>query len=168
MSEEPFLVFRRTGKTIGVVMAFGFGGGTVLLGIVSSFAGALSLASLWVAARSYFLVALPFFASGVVLALCRREFWFVPGARSFRMLTFRPWYRSGPRVEEAKLDEFRALKTETLEQPGEQSTTLVSLVMTAGEAVPVREFEAPDEARALARELSELTGLPLLGDGPSA
>lgn len=168
MSEEPFLVFRRTGRTIAAVMAFGFGGGTVLLGVMSSVVGAFSAGAVWAAARGYFLASLPFFVSALVLVRCRREFWFVPAARSFRMVTFRPWQFDGPRVEEAKLDEFRAVKTERIEQAGEDATTAVSLVMQEGGAVPVREFDAPDEARALAQRLSEVTGLPMLGDASAA
>lgn len=164
VSQEPYLVFRRTGRTIAAVMAFGFGGGTVLLGVMSSVVGALSAGAIWAAARGYFLASLPFFVSALVLVRCRREFWFVPAARAFRMLTFRPWQLDGPRVEEAKLDEFRAVKTEVVEQDGEQATTAVSLVMLAGGSVPVREFETPDDARGLAQRLSELTGLPMLGD----
>ncbi len=164
MSDEPFLVFRRTGTTIAAVLAFGFGGGTVLLGVVSSFSFGFSVDAVWAAFRGYFLAALPFFLGALILVRCRRELWFVPGARSFRMLTFRPWQLSGPRVEEAKLDEFRAVKTERLEQDAEQATTVVSLVMSAGDAVPVREFDAPDEARALASKLAELTGLPLFAE----
>lgn len=164
MSDEPFLVFRRTGRTIAAVMAFGFGGGTMLLGLVSSVSFGFSMGALWAAFRGYFLASLPFYLAALVLVRCRRELWFVPGARSFRMLTFRPWQLSGPRVEEAKLEEFRAVKTERFDQDGEQATTLVSLVMAAGEAVPVREFDAPDEARSLAAQLADLTGLPLYSE----
>lgn len=167
VSDEPYLVFRRTGRTIAAVLAFGFGGGTVLLGVVTAAVGAFSATTIWMAARGYVLAALPFFLAALVLVRCRRELWFVPAARALRMLTFRPWQLAGPRVEEAKLDEFRAVKTELLEPIGEQRTTAVSLVMLAGGAVPLREFELPEEARALARHLSELTGLPLLGELPA-
>lgn len=167
MSGEPYLVFRRTGHTIAAVLAFGFGGGTVLLGVMSSVVGALSAGAIWAAARGYFLAALPFFLAALVLVRCKREFWFVPEAESFRMLTFRPWQTSGPRVEEAKLEEFRAVKTDVVEQDGEAATMVVALVMVSGGAVPVREFDAPDDARRAAADLAEKTGLPLLGEAAS-
>lgn len=145
-------------------MAFGFGGGTMLLGLLSSFSVGFSRAALWAAFRGYFLAALPFFVAALVLDRCKREFWFVPSARSFRMLTFRPWQLSGPRVEEARLDDFRAVKTERLELETEQAASVVSLVMTAGDSVPVREFDAPEEANVLAEELARRTGLPLFSE----
>ncbi|MBM4375155.1 MAG: hypothetical protein FJ095_08730 [Deltaproteobacteria bacterium] len=164
MSHEPYLVFRRTGRTIAAVLAFGFGGGTVLLGVLSSVVGAVSAAAIWAAARGYFFASFPFFLGALVLVRCRRELWFVPGARAFRMLTFRPWQLAGPRVEEAKLEDFHAVRTEVFEQVGEAASTVVSLVMASGDAVPVREFDAPDEARRAAAELAEITGLPMFGD----
>ncbi len=164
MSEAaPFLVFRRTGRTIAAVLAFGFGGGTVLLGVSSTVMGTLSARAALAAAWGYFLAALPFFAAAVVLARCRRELWFVPDAQAFRLLTFRPWLLAGPRVEQAPIAEYRALKTELVDPEGKE--TVVSLVTEAGDAVPVRELDRPDEARAFAEELARVTGLRLLGDG---
>jgi len=161
---EPYLVYRRSGRTIAAVLAFGFGGGTVLLGVLSSVIGAVSAAAIWAAARGYFLASVPFFLGALVLVRCRSELWFVPGARAFRMLTFRPWLFAGPSVEEAKVEEFRAVRTEVFEQVGEAASTVVSLVMASGDAVPVREFDAPEEARRVAVELAEITGLPMFGD----
>jgi hypothetical protein len=161
-TEPPYLVFRRTGRTIAAVLAFGFGGGTVLLGLLSSLSGAPSVGAVLGAVRGYFLAALPFFAAAAVLAACRRELWFVPEARALRMLTFRPWQLGGPRVEEAPLSEYRAVRMQAGEGEGAGST-VVALVTERGEAVPVRETDRADEGRALAEELAKRTGLPLVG-----
>jgi hypothetical protein len=165
---EAFLVFRRTGKTIAAVLAGGFGGGTVLLGVGSAVAEALtSTASASTGARAilpalqgYLLASSPFFLLALLIALCRRELWFLPELGVFRMLTFRPWLLRGPRVEQAPLDEYRALCTEQLDERSEGSGTLVSLITESGECVPVREFKEPIEARAFLEELADVTGLP--------
>jgi hypothetical protein len=156
---EPFLVFRRTGRTIAAVVALGFGGGTLLLGLGTTLASAPHVQAALAAARGYFLAALPFFVGGAVLAVCKRELWFVPEARAFRMLTYRPWRFRGPRVEQASIDDYRALCTER--PRGEQPSTLVSLVTESGETVPIREFEESSEASAFAKRFAEVTGLPL-------
>lgn len=158
---EPFLVFRRTGRTIAAVVALGFGGGTILLGLGTTLAAAPSAHSAFAAARGYFLAALPFFVAGALLAVCKRELWFVPEARAFRMLTYRPWRFRGPGVEQASIEDYRALCTESLSHRTEQPTTLVSLVTEGGETVPIREFEESSEASAFAKRFAEVTGLPL-------
>jgi hypothetical protein len=156
---EPFLVFRRTGRFIAAVLALGFGGGTLLLGIGSTMIAAPSLHALWGSFRSYLLVTLPFFLAGGILALCRRELWFVPELRAFRMLTFRPWLFSGPRVEQGSIDDYRGLCTEVTD--ASEVAVVVSLVTGGGERVPVREFDKPAEAQAFAQRFAEITGLPL-------
>jgi hypothetical protein len=166
--DAPFLIFSRSGKTIAAVLAFGFGGGTVLLGVVSALSAAFTAHAAFSALRGYLLAALPFFVAAAVLARCRRELWFVPDARAFRMLTFRPWLLSGPRVEEAPLHEYRGLRTETLRHTAEQQTTVVSLVTEGGDAVPVRQLDRPEEASAFAEELASITGLVLQADRGAA
>jgi hypothetical protein len=156
---EPFLVFRRTGRTIAAVLALGFGGGTLLLGLGSTVADAPNLHATLAAGRGYLLATLPFFLAAAVLYVCKRELWFLPEVRAFRMLTFRPWRLSGPQVEQAPLDEYRALCTESMGD--KDKTTVVSLVTEGGETVPVREFAVSDEARAWAERFAEVTGLPL-------
>ena len=159
--KEPFLVSRRTGKTIAKVVAFGFGGATVVLGLATTFGVAFSLQALFGAFRGYFLAAIPFFLFGGVLALCKRELWFVPEAEAFRMLTFRPWQLKGPRVEQGPLEDYQAVCAVELEQDDEQPATVVALVTQRGEEVAVREVSDLKEAEAFAQSLSEATGLPL-------
>ena len=156
---EPFLVFRRTGKTIALVLAGGFGGGTVLLGLMSA-ASALNSAAILPAVKGYLLAALPFFVAGALLATCRRELWVVPDAKAVRMLTFRPWHFSGPRIEQAKLDEYTGLCTVSMTHRTEAETLAVALITGEGDRVPVKEFAERDAAEAFALELAEATGLP--------
>jgi hypothetical protein len=157
---EPVLVFRKTGRLVALVIGVGFGGGTLLMGVVSALGEAMRAEALAPALRGYFLAALPFFAGAAVLWVCRRELWFVPEARAFRMLTYRPWRFSGPRVEQASVDEYRALCTASVERRGEASTTVVALLTPSGDVVPVREFDAPAEAEAFVADLARATGLP--------
>ena len=158
---DPFLVSARSGKTIAKVVAFGFGGGTVVLGLVTTLSLAFSMQAAFAAVRGYFLAALPFFFFGAVLAACRRELWFVPEAKAFRMLTFRPWLFKGPRVEQASLDDYHAVCAEVQEHSSEQASTLVVLVTKEGHQVPVREVDDAAEADTFAQQLSDVTGLPL-------
>jgi hypothetical protein len=157
---DPFLVFRRSGRTIAKVLAFGFGGGTVLLGVTSSVAGALNAAAILPALWGYFLAALPFFLFGGILAACRRELWVVPEQGVLKMLTYRPWHFRGPRIEQAPIEEYRGVCTVNLDHQAERSTTAVALVPAEGDPVPVREFEAMEDAERFVVEMTEATGLP--------
>jgi hypothetical protein len=172
---EPFLVFRRTGKTIAKVIAFGFGGGTVLLGLTTAGAGAFSLAALAAAARGYFLAALPFFVGGAILAACWRELWVVPGVDDggavLRMVTYRPWMLRGPRVEQAAVGDYASVCAARLDHRGEQSSFAVALMTRDGEQVPVREFDDRGAAETFVAELAAATGLPIRrgsDEGPEA
>ena len=136
---EPFLVFRRTGRAIAAVVAFGFGGGTVIMGVATSLASAMRLGAFLPAFTGYFLAASPFFLFGWILSRCRRELWFVPEASAFRMLTYRPWLLKGPRVEQASLDDYRAVTTRVISPVAEEDSTLVALLTQDGDAVPVDE-----------------------------
>lgn len=156
---EPMLVFRRTGKTIGRVVAWGFGGGTILLGVTSAAADAFRAAAIWPALRSYSLAALPFFLFGLVLAACRRELWFLPELRVFRMLTFRPWRRD-PRVEQASVEEYAGVCRVAAEDGDQQARNVVALVTAEGARIPVRELDDVAAATAFGERLSEATALP--------
>ncbi|MEZ4440259.1 MAG: hypothetical protein R3B72_14275 [Polyangiaceae bacterium] len=162
---DPFLVFRRSGRTIAAVIGLGFGGGTFVLGVASSAVGALSLSALLPAVKGYFLVSLPFFAFGAVLAACRRELWVLPEQKVLRMLTFRPWLLRGPRVEQADLSDYQGLCMVNLDNQAERTTTAVALVPTEGDPVPVKEFGEPSAAEAFLGELGEVTGLPRIRGG---
>jgi hypothetical protein len=159
---EPLLVFRRTGKTIAKVLAYGFGGGTVVLGVSTSLGGAFSAHAIWSAFSGYLLVASPFFLAGAVLALCWRELWVVEGddgARLLRMITFRPWMFSGPRIEQASVDEYAAVCTAELTHRAEKASYAVALLTAEGDQVPIREFQEIGEAREFVERLAEATGL---------
>jgi hypothetical protein len=159
---EPMLVFRRTGKTIAKVIAGGFGGGTLLLGLTTSLGGTFRWQAIWAAFSGYFVVASPFFLAGAILALCWRELWVVEGedgSRFLRMITFRPWMISGPRVEQAPLSEYAAVCTAELTHRAEKASFAVALMTAEGEQVPIREFEEIDEARDFVKRLAEATGL---------
>jgi hypothetical protein len=158
MQSAPLLVMQRSGKTIAKVVAFGFGGGTLLLGLVTSVGGALSAKALWPALTGYFVVALPFFVLAIVLAACRRELWVVPEEGVLRMLTYRPWLVRGPRVEQAALDEYRGICTVRLD--GRDAGLAVALVTRDGDPVPVRELAAESDADPFIAELERATGLP--------
>lgn len=156
------LVFRRTGKTIAKVLAGGFGGGTLLLGVTTSLGGSFHWQALWSAFSGYFLVASPFFLAGAILALCWRELWVVrddDGTRLLRMITFRPWMLSGPRVEQASLAEYAAVCTAELTHRAEKASFAVALMTAEGDQVPIREFEELEEARDFVERLAEATGL---------
>jgi hypothetical protein len=160
VESPPFLVMKRTGKTIAKVLAFGFGGGTLLLGVVTSVGGSLSARAIWPALTGYLLAALPFFVMAAVLWRCKRELWVVPSHGVLRMLTFRPWLVRGPRVEQASLEEYRGVCTVALR--GEDAAVAVALVTQAGDPVPVRDFGSSGEAVTFLEELERVTGLPRL------
>lgn len=157
---DPFLVSRRSGRTIAMVVGLGFGGGTMLLGVTSAAAGALNATAILPAVWGYFVASIPFFVFGAIVAACRRELWVVPEQQALKMLTFRPWLIRGPRVEQAPLEEYRGLCKVSLDHRAESSTFAVALVPKDGEPVPVREFEASDDAEAFISEMMEATGLP--------
>ena len=159
--QEPFLVSSRSGKTIAKVVAFGFGGGTVVLGLTTTFGIAFSAQALLGAFRGYFLAAIPFFLFGAVLAVCKRELWYVPEASAFRLLTFRPWLFKGPRVEQAPLEEYQAVCAVEVERDDEKPANVVALVTKGGDEVAVREVDDIKEAETFAQALSDVTGLPL-------
>lgn len=161
---EPLLVFRRTGKTIAKVLAFGFGGGTLALGLTTSVGGAFRPAAIWAAFYGYFLAASPFFLAGAIVALCWRELWVVQdddGDRFLRMVTYRPWMFSGPRVEQAAMSEYAAVCTAELTHRAEKASFAVALMTTDGEQVPIREFDEIADARAFVDELATATGLAI-------
>jgi hypothetical protein len=171
----PILLRLRSGKTAARVIALGFGGGTMFIGLASlasqiaRHAGGLGGVPIAAALRGvlvgYGLAALPFLALAAGVALCRSELWLVPEARAFRLLTYRPW-RRGPRVEQASVDEYAGVRIEPApEQNG--GGVLVSLIATDGEAVPLRQFEAEGEARPFAEQLAAATGLWLRSGMPS-
>ncbi len=153
------LVFRRTGKTIGKVVAWGFGGGTVLLGVTSAAVDAFRAAAILPALRAYTLAALPFFAVGLLLATFRRELWFVPELGVFRMLTFRPWRRA-PRVEQASVDEYSGVCRVVAEDSEEPLRKVVALITKGGATVAVRELDDVAAATAFGEKLSQATSLP--------
>lgn len=168
---EPLLVFRRTGKTIAKVLAFGFGGGTLVLGVSTSVGGSFELHAIWSAFTGYALVASPFFVAGAILALCWRELWVVvadDGGRFLRMITFRPWMLSGPRVEQAPMDEYAAVFTAELTHRAEKASFAVALMTQKGDQVPIREFEEIDKARTFVEQLAAATGLPVRRGEPTA
>lgn len=162
---QPLLVRLRSGRIAAAVIAFGFGGGTLLLGAVTVTAGALEGGPVLGGLVGYTIAAAPLFLLAAIVAVCRSELWFLPEPRTFRLLTFRPWLRT-PRVEEASLDEYAGVR---VEPPSDgEGGPVVSLVATSGEAVPVRQCSDDKEAKAFASELSRVTGLWLRGQGEGA
>ena len=171
---DPLLISRRTGRTIAIVLALGFGGGTLLLGLATSLAAALRTGVLWPVVQGYSLAALPFFVGGALVAMCRRELWFLPEHRAFRMLTYRPWRLRRPRVEQASVDEYRAVclmddESEGAAEDEAGEPAVVALVTREGDKVPLREFRDAADAKAFALELAEATGLSrtAASDGPA-
>ncbi len=157
-------MFRRTGRTIAKVLAFGFGGGTLMLGVLTSVGGGFDAHAIGSAFTGYGLAASPFFLAGAILALCWRELWVVPAddtKRLLRMITFRPWMFSGPRVEQASLEDYAAVCTAELTHRAEKASFAVSLMTREGDQVPVREFTELEPARQFVEELAAATGLPV-------
>jgi hypothetical protein len=151
------LLRRRSGKTAALVIALGFGGGTLLLGVGSAlFAPSPSMTFL-PALTGYFVATLPLFALAAIIALCKSELWFDPGARSIRLLTFRPWLFR-PRVEEAPVSEYAGVRTDPAPED-DGGGILVSLVTASGESVPLRQFDAESEAKPYADKFGEAAGL---------
>lgn len=166
MAPSPLLLRLRSGKTAARVIAFGFGGGTMLLGAASLAGAAMKGANILPGLLGYALGASPLFLLALIVGLCKNELWFDPDARAFRLLTYRPW-RLGPRVEEAPLSDYAGVRTEAAGD-GEGGGVIVSLVATSGEIVPMRQFDdgADADARKFADDLGALSGLWVRHGGP--
>jgi hypothetical protein len=154
---EPILLRYRSGKTAAAAIALGFGGGTLLLGVVSFASEAMRGARIGGILIGYGVAALPFFVLAGLVAVCRSELWLLPEERAFRLLTFRPW-RLGPRIEQASVDEYAGVRIDPAPER-EGGGTLVSLIAADGEAVPLRQFTDEREARPFAERLASAAGL---------
>lgn len=163
---EPILLRLRSGKTAAIVIALGFGGGTLLLGLVSFASEAMRGARIAGILVGYGIAALPFFVLAGLVAVCRSELWLLPEVRALRLLTYRPW-RLGPRVEQASVDEYAGVRIDPAPEPN-GGGVLVSLVSVEGEAVPLRQFPEEGEARAFAERLAGAAGLWLRGGADGA
>lgn len=153
---DPILLRRRTGRTAGLVVALGFGGTTLVLGV----GGALlsgSRGAVLPALLGYSLATLPLFLLAAIIAVCRTELWLLPKERVLHLLTFRPW-RLEPRVEEAKVGEYAGVRLEAAPED-EGGGFLVSLVTPAGETVPIRQFQAESEAEPFAESVAAAASL---------
>jgi hypothetical protein len=164
---DPLLLRLRSGKTAATVIALGFGGGTLLLGLVSFASEAMRGARIAGILVGYGIAALPFFVLAGLVAACRSELWLVPEARALRLLTYRPWRLGRPRVEQASVDEYAGVRLDPAPEP-DGGGTLVSLVSVEGEAVPLRQFPQEGEARAFAERLAGAAGLWLRGGADGA
>lgn len=153
---EPLLLRLRSGRTAGLVIGGGIGGGMLLMGVISAAASAQSLAAIPGAFVGYGGAVLPLIVAAVIIAVCKSELWLVPEKKIFRMLTYRPWLR-GPRVEDAPLSEYAGVRTSKMSDD-DGNATLVSLVTTAGEDVPLRQFKDDAEAHAYAEKLGSAAG----------
>jgi hypothetical protein len=154
---KPMLLRLRSGKTAALVIALGFGGGTIIMGVGSTAASAARGNALLGALVGYGIAVLPLLALAAIIAVCKSELWLFPETRSLRLLTYRPW-RLGPRIEEAPLSEYAGVRTSAMTDDYGRGT-LVSLVTTAGEDVPLRQFKDDAEAGAYAEKLGEAAGL---------
>lgn len=154
---EPVLLRLRSGRTAGLVIGGGIGGGMLVMGIVSTAASAHSLSAIPGAIVGYGGAILPLVIAAILIAVCRSELWLVPEKKTLRMLTFRPWLRT-PRVEEAPLSEYAGVRTSKMSDDY-GNATLVSLVTTAGEDVPLRQFSDDVEAHTYAEKLAAAAGL---------
>ena len=153
---EPLLLRLRSGRTAGLVIGGGIGGGMLLMGVISAAASAHSLAAIPGAILGYGGAILPLVIAALIIAVCRSELWLVPEKKIFRMLTYRPWLRA-PRVEDAPLSEYAGVRTAKMSDDYGHAT-LVSLVTTAGEDVPLRQFKDEVEAHAYAEKLASAAG----------
>lgn len=156
-STEPILLRLRSGKTAALVIGGGMGGGTVLLGVGSAAASAMRGGAILGALVGYAVAVLPLVLLAVIVAVCKSELWLLPEQRTLRMLTYRPWLRT-PRVEEASLSEYAGVRTSKMTDDYGKAT-LVSLVTTSGEDVPLRQFSDEPEALAYAEKLGAAAGL---------
>lgn len=156
-STEPMLLRLRSGKTAALVIGGGLGGGTLLLGVGSTAASALKGGALLGAMVGYGIAVLPLLLLAAIVAVCKSELWLLPEKRTLRMLTYRPWLRT-PRVEEAPLSEYAGVRTSKMTDDY-GNATLVSLVTTSGEDVPLRQFSDDAEALGYAEKLGAAAGL---------
>ncbi|HEY4120225.1 MAG TPA: hypothetical protein VGM56_20310 [Byssovorax sp.] len=163
-SAQPMLLRVRSGKTAAKVLAFGFGGATLLIGVGNLVAGWGSVSPLGLLV-GYALAATPFVLLGAIVAACKQELWLVPDLGALRLLTFRPWLRA-PRVEQASVTDYAGVRAE-LAPDQEGGGALVSLVTAGGENVELRQFGDLGEASAFASELAARSGLWLRGDAPA-
>jgi hypothetical protein len=156
-STDPILLRLRSGKTAALVIGGGIGGGTLLLGVGSTAASALRGGAVLGALLGYGVAVLPILLFAAIVAVCKSELWLLPEQRTIRMLTYRPWLRA-PRVEEASLSEYAGVRTSKMTDDY-GNATLVSLVTTAGEDVPLRQFSDEAEALTYAEKLCAAAGL---------
>ena len=154
---EPMLLRLRSGKTAALVVGVGMGGGTIVMGVASTAASAAKGGAIVGALIGYGLAVLPLVLLAVIVAVCKSELWLVPETRTLRMLTFRPWLRQ-PRVEDASLSEYAGVRTSKMTDDYGKAT-LVSLVTTEGEDVPLRQFKDEAEAQTFAEKLGGAGGL---------
>jgi hypothetical protein len=154
---EPMLLRLRSGKTAALVVGLGMGGGTLVMGVASTAASAAKGGALVGAFIGYGIAVLPLLLLAAIVAVCKSELWLVPETRTLRMLTYRPWLRR-PRVEEALLSEYAGVRTSKMTDDYGKGT-LVSLVTTEGEDVPLRQFKDEAEALAFADKLGAAAGL---------
>jgi hypothetical protein len=163
---EPMLLRLRSGKTAALVIGGGMGGGTVLLGVGSTAASALSGGAILGALVGYVVAVLPLLVLAAIVAVCKSELWLLPESRTLRMLTYRPWLRK-PRIEEAPLSEYAGVRTSKMTDDYGKAT-LVSLVTTSGEDVPLRQFSDESEALSYAENLATAAGLWVRASEPRA
>ena len=153
----PLLLRLRSGRTAAFVIGGRIGGGMLLLVVATPDASAPSRAAVWNARLGYGGAILPLLVAAALIAVCRSELWLVPEKQSIRLLTFRPWLRA-PRVEEAPLSEYAGVRTSKMSDDY-GNATLVSLVTTTGEDVPLRQFTDESEAQTYAEKLATTAGL---------
>ncbi|MEZ4312539.1 MAG: hypothetical protein R3F14_31305 [Polyangiaceae bacterium] len=105
----------------------------------------------------YGIAILPLVLLAAIVAVCKSELWLLPTQKTIRLLTYRPWLRT-PRVEEAPLSEYAGVRTAPMTDDYGKGT-LVSLVTTGGEDVPLRQFSDESEAATFAEKLAAASGL---------
>ena len=153
---DPILLRRRTGRTAALVIAVGFCGTTLLLGVGGAVLSG-SRAAVIPAILGYSLATLPLFLLAAVIAVCRSELWLLPKERVLHLLTFRPW-RLQPHVEEGKVSEYAGVRLDPAPED-EGGGFLVNLITSGGEAVPIRQFKDQSEAEGFAESVAASVGL---------
>ncbi len=152
----------RSGKIAAAVLAFGFGGGTMLMALGTAASAAFQGLPFLGSLVGYAIAASPFVLLGAIVALCRTELWLVPEERALRLLTYRPW-RRGPRIEQASLDEYAGVLAERAPER-EGGGAMVALVMKSGERVDLRQFKDEASASTFAKDLAGRAELWLRGE----
>ncbi|MEZ4302636.1 MAG: hypothetical protein R3B70_47355 [Polyangiaceae bacterium] len=155
--DRPMLLRLRTGRVAAAVVGLGMGGGTLLLGVASTAASAARGGAIAGAFIGYGIAILPLVLLAAIVAVCKSELWLLPTQKTIRLLTYRPWLRT-PRVEEAPLSEYAGVRTAPMTDDYGKGT-LVSLVTTGGEDVPLRQFSDESEAATFAEKLAAASGL---------